>query len=226
MSKDTPTLVASKRERTGSRYARRLRAAGKLPAVVYGHGTEPLSIELVETETMRHLTEGAHVVELNIDGAKPETCLVKDLQFGWLGDNVIHLDLTRVDLDEIVSVNVKLNFTGTSEAAKETGSILTYDTVDLEVSCKVRDIPEEIVVNLDEMEESLNVGELTLPDNIEAVPPPETLVCHIVFKAEEEEAPSAVDLEGAEGEVAGDESAPADGGDAAGADDGGDSEKS
>lgn len=202
MSKETPILAASKRERTGSRYARRLRAAGKLPAVVYGHGIDPLSIFLDETETIRHLTEGAHVVELNIDGNDPETCLVKDLQFGWLGDNVIHIDLTRVDLDEIVSVNVKLNFTGTSEAAKQTGSILTYDTVDLEVRCKVRDIPEEIIVNLDEMEESLNVGELTMPENVEAVPTPETLVCHIVFKAEEEEETTGEVVEGEEGDGA------------------------
>ena len=197
MSKDTPTLAASTRERTGSRYARRLRAAGQLPAVLYGHGMDPISIAINETEIIRHLTEGAHVFELDIEGRK-ETCLVKDLQFGWLGDNVVHIDMTKVDLDEIVTVNVKLVFKGTPKGASLVGAVLNQDLSELEVSCKVRDIPEEVIVQMDEMEESFNVGELELPTEIKAVAPPETVVCHIVFKAEEEEEETGAE-EGAEG---------------------------
>ena len=197
MSKDTPTLAASTRERTGSRYARRLRAAGQLPAVLYGHGMDPISIAIDETEIIRHLTEGAHVFELDIEGRK-ETCLVKDLQFGWLGDNVVHIDMTKVDLDEIVTVNVKLVFKGTPKGASLVGAVLNQDLSELEVSCKVRDIPEEVIVQMDEMEESFNVGELELPTEIKAVAPPETVVCHIVFKAEEEEEESGAE-DGAEG---------------------------
>jgi len=197
MSKDTPTLAASTRERTGSRYARRLRAAGQLPAVLYGHGMDPISIAINETEIIRHLTEGAHVFELDIEGRK-ETCLVKDLQFGWLGDNVVHIDMTKVDLDEIVTVNVKLVFKGTPKGASLVGAVLNQDLTELEVSCKVRDIPEEVIVQMDEMEESFNVGELELPTEISAVAPPETVVCHIVFKAEEEEEETGAE-EGAEG---------------------------
>ncbi len=196
MSKDTPTLAASTRERTGSRYARRLRAAGQLPAVLYGHGMDPISIAIDETEIIRHLTEGAHVFELDIEGRK-ETCLVKDLQFGWLGDNVVHIDMTKVDLDEIVTVNVKLVFKGTPKGASLAGAVLNQDLTELEVSCKVRDIPEEVIVQMDEMEESFNVSELELPTEITAVASPETVVCHIVFKAEEEEETGAE--EGAEG---------------------------
>lgn len=216
MSKETPTLEATTRERTGSRYSQRLRAAGKLPAVIYGHGNEPLSIALDHGETIRHLTEGAHVLELKLDGSSTgETCLVKDLQFGWLGDNVIHIDLTRVDLDEEVTVNVKINFKGTPKSAND-DMILTYDMSDLEVRCKVRNIPEEVVVDLDDMEESFTISELTMPENVVAVAGPDELVCHLVFKAVEAEEPAAGE-EGAEG---GD--APADGDAAAGGGDGGD----
>lgn len=201
MSKQTPILEATTRERTGSRYSQRLRAAGKLPAVMYGHGKQPTSISLDEQETLRHLHGGAHVVEIRLDDAKSnETCLVKDLQFGWLGDNVVHVDLTRVDLDEFVTVNVKINFTGTPASSKEAGMILTYDMTELEVSCKVRDIPEEIPVDIGSMEESFTVSEITLPDKVEAVAGPDELVCHLVFKAEEEEEP--VLAEGEEGEAA------------------------
>ena len=175
--------------------------------MLYGHGMDPISIAINEIEIIRHLTEGAHVFELDIEGRK-ETCLVKDLQFGWLGDNVVHIDLTKVDLDEMVTVNVKLVFKGTPKGASQAGAILNQDLTELEVSCKVRDIPEEVVVQMDEMEESLNVGELELPANIEAVASAETVVCHIVFKAEEED-----DTATEEGADAADGAAP-EGGDA------------
>ena len=219
MSKETPTLEATTRERTGSRYSQRLRAAGKLPAVIYGHGNDPLSISLDHGETLKYLTEGAHVLELKVDGStQGDTCLVKDLQFGWLGDNVIHLDLTRVDLDEEVTVNVKINFKGTPNTTEE-GMILTYDMSDLEVRCKVRDIPEEVVVDLDGMEESFTVAELNMPENVAAVAAPGDLVCHLVFKAIEEEAPA----EGEEGAPEGDGAAAPDAGGATdGGGDGGD----
>ena len=187
MSKDTPTISAELRERTGSRYSRRLRTAGKLPAVLHGQGSDPVSISIDEVEIIRHLTDGAHVFEIDIDGMGKQTCLVKDLQFGWLGDNVIHMDMTKVDLDEIVSVNVKVVFKGTPEGLKLPGAILNQDISELEISCKVRDIPEEIMVDMDGMEESLNIGELKLPDGVSPVAGPETVMCHIVFKAEEEE---------------------------------------
>lgn len=229
MSKDTPTLEAKTRDRTGTRYSRRLRAAGKLPAVIYGHGTDPLSVALDEGETIRYLTEGAHVVEVKLDDAKNlETCLIKDLQFGWMGDNVIHVDLTRVDLDEEVTVNVKINFTGSPAAAQDEGLILTYDMTDLEVRCKVRDIPEEIAVDLDAMEESFTISELVMPEKVAAVAAPTDLVCHLVFKAEEEEEVAPVEgEEGAEGAPEGaDAPAPEESaGDAAGGDGGGESKE-
>ena len=224
MSKETPTLEATTRDRTGTRYSRRLRAAGRLPAVIYGHGTEPLSVSLDESEAIRHLADGAHVVEVKLDDAtEKDTCLIKDLQFGWMGDNVIHVDLTRVDLDEIVTVNVKINFSGTPVAAKDEGLVLTYDITDLEVRCKVRHIPEEISVNLDAMEESFTVVELVMPENVEAVPAPDALVCHLVFKAEEEEEAVLVEDVEVAPEEAGAPPADAEEGETPAADDGGES---
>ena len=194
MSKETPTITAELRERTGSRYSRRLRSAGKLPAVLYGHGSNPVSISVDEIEIIRHLTEGAHVVELDIEGMGKETCLIKDLQFGWLGDNVIHMDLAKVDLDEVVTVNIRVVYKGTPASLKQAGAVLTQDISELEISCKVRDIPEEIVVDMDGMEESLTIGEVTLPEGVTAVAGPNTTMCHIFIKAEEPDEP----VEGAE----------------------------
>ena len=202
MSKNTPTLKAAPRERHGSRYAKRLRTAGKLPAVLYGHGTAPMSLTLDEKETVTSLKSGAHVVKLAIEGGATETCLVKDLQFGWMGDNVIHVDLARVDLDEVVTVKVRLQFVGTPESAKKPGAVMTHDVTELEIQCKVSDIPEEIRVDLGGITADVyTVGEFKLADGLKAVTDPHAALSRVVTIAEEAEGEAAAPTAGAEPEV-------------------------
>ena len=185
MSHDTPTIAARKRERTGSRYAQRLRKAGELPAVVYGHGEDPVHVSVNEKEVLSHLHHGAHVFEMQIDGAAAETCLVKDLQFGYLGDNVIHVDFTRVDLNERVTVHVHIHWVGTPAEAEKAGAILRHDLTELTVNCTVRSIPEEIRVDLSEMDgTTLTAGEITLPEGMTLEDDPATPVASITIAAE------------------------------------------
>ena len=186
MSKETPVLVAKKREKLGTRYSRRLRAAGELPANLYGHGSEPMAISLNEHETIYALKKGAHVLALKFESGETDTVLVKDLQFGYLGDNVIHMDLARVNLDEVVTVKVHLSFIGQPEAAKKPGAIIVYDMPDIEVSCKVRDIPEEIKTDLSQLAgESLTVGMLKLPAGVTPVAGKEETILRIQIMKEE-----------------------------------------
>ncbi|MFZ4722402.1 MAG: 50S ribosomal protein L25 [Phycisphaerales bacterium] len=202
MSKNTPTLKAAPRERLGSRYAKRLRTSGKLPGVLYGHGTAPMSITLDEKETVTSLKAGAHVVKLAMEGGSTETCLVKDLQFGWMGDNVIHVDLARVDLDEVVTVKVRLQFVGTPESAKKPGAVLTHDVTELEIECKVRDIPEEIRVDLGGITADVyTVSEFKLAEGLKAVTDPHAALSRVVTIAEEAEGEAAAPTAGAEPEV-------------------------
>jgi large subunit ribosomal protein L25 len=192
MSKhETPTLSAQTRERLGSRYSQRLRKEGRLPAVIYGHKSNPVAVSLDEKETLTILKHGTHVINIKMGEGPAETCLVKDLQFGYLGDNVIHVDLARVDLDEEVEVNVHLHYIGTPESAKKPGAILTYDITELEVRCKVRDIPEEIRVDLSLMGEIFLVKELKLPPGVKPLLSPESAVARIGFVAEEVTAEAA-----------------------------------
>ena len=194
MSHETPTIKAILRDKTGSRYAKRLRASGQLPAVIYGHGAAPQSVSVDEKAILAALHHGAHVFNVTIEGST-ETCLVKDLQFGWLGDNVIHIDFTRVNLDEEVEVNVHLHFTGEPAAAKEAGAVLSHPLNELEVICKVSDIPDEIRVDLAKMEgHTLTVGEIELPAGIKTKVDPETTVATITFQAEEEAEGEEVEL--------------------------------
>ena len=98
MSQETPALEANKRDRLGTRYSRRLRREGRLPAVVYGHGMDPVHITVDQEIFTDFLHTGAHLVSLQTDG-RAETCLIKGVQYDHLGDNIIHVDLTRIDLN-------------------------------------------------------------------------------------------------------------------------------
>jgi large subunit ribosomal protein L25 len=205
MAHDVPTLDATRRDRLGSRYTKRLRASGRLPAVIYGHGAAPAAVSLDERETLAALRHGSHVLNVRIDGAA-ETCLIKDLQFGFLGDNVIHLDLARVNLDEMVTVKVSLHFTGAPEAAKKAGNIVTHDLQELVISCKVRDIPEDVRIDLSVAMkgDTLTVGDLKLPAGVAAVTGADTIVCRVTQVTEVAAVgEAAAPAEGAAPEVAG-----------------------
>lgn len=219
----TPSITATTRARTGSRYAQRLRKQGRLPAVIYGHRTDPVSISVDEKEMLTHLKHGTHVLSLNVEGGSKETCLVKELQFGYLGDNVIHVDFARVELDEEVHVHVHLNFVGEPASARKTGAILSHDVTELEVICRVNEIPDEIKVDLNLMGEAtvLTVAEVPLPPGLRATTHPGTPVAHISFVHKEEAVGEEVEVEpGAEEpevitEAKPDEAEPGEGGTAA-----------
>ncbi|UCD76655.1 MAG: 50S ribosomal protein L25 [Phycisphaerales bacterium] len=186
MQQKTPTIAVLPRERTGTRYARRLRKEGRLPAVIYGHKIQPLHVSVDEEEILAHLHHGAHVMKLKIKGGKMETCLVKELQFGYLGDNVVHIDFARVNLDEEVTVHVHLSFVGESASAAKAGAILKHVMTELEVVCRVSEIPEEIKVDQSNMETVLTVGDVVLPPGIRTNVDPATPVATITFVHREE----------------------------------------
>jgi len=215
MGHDTPTLDVATRERTGSRYAKRLREAGRLPAVIYGHGGDPVHVSADAAEAIGHLQDGAHVMDVRVDGGNSETCLVKELQFGHLGDELVHFDLARVDLNQIVTVNVPVNLFGEAKGAKETGAMLVVVRSEIEVRCKVSAIPSEIKADITELTEALTIGELDLPAGVEPILDPEKHIAHIAYKAEETEAEGEatdVDADGAEPEVITEKSDEGDGG--------------
>ncbi len=196
MKHETPTIAALPRERKGSRYAQRLRKSGRLPGVIYGHRTDPVSVSVDEGEIVGLLKHGTHVMYVDIDGGKTETCLVKDLQFGYLGDNVIHVDFTRVDLEEEVTVNVHLAFVGTPAEANLAGAIVEHDRTELSVKCKVNAIPENIPVDLSTMEGlQLFAEHIPLPDELVLAEEDDTLIVSISFVKKVEEVGEEAEVE-------------------------------
>ncbi|MEM9082238.1 MAG: 50S ribosomal protein L25 [Planctomycetota bacterium] len=177
------TLELEKRERTGSRYAARVRAEGKLPAVVYGHKEEPVPVAIEEKIIMKYLHAGERIFSAKIDAGKEETVLVKDLQYDYLGTNVIHCDFERVDLDEQIESHVHIKHVGEAPGSKRAGAVFVHPMETLHVRCSVRNLPEDIEVDISELQagEMIAVKDVTLPEGVIAIDAPERRVCAVTF---------------------------------------------
>lgn len=195
---ETVELKADVRELTGSRNTANLRTQGKLPAVVYGHKQEPVSITLDAHEFLEKLHHGHRIFQVEVNGGK-DTMLVKDLQYDYLGKALIHADLMRVNLSERVTVQVMLDIRGTAAGVHQGGMVEEMMNA-VEVECEVRNIPETLLVNIKDLEinEVFHAGQIELLEGMTLVTEPDAVVvsCHEpkVAPAEEEEA-----VEGAEG---------------------------
>lgn len=205
MSKgEIPTLTAQPREKTGSRYSQRLREQGLIPAVIYGHGEGVTHVTIPRQSIEDLLHHAAHLV--NVESAdKNQNCLIKDVQYDYLGDSVIHIDLTRVDLSEQVEVQVELRLTGEPPALEEPGAVLNQPVTELTVLCRADSIPEELTHNVEALQvgESVTVGEIALPDGVETPLDEHTVVASISVVAELPEEDEVAEAEDAEPEVIG-----------------------
>lgn len=193
---ETTKIRGEKRNEYGTRHARRLRAAGRLPAIIYGHGQPPESISVDRHEVDVALHHGARILEVELGGVA-QPYLIKDVQYDHLGDTPVHLDLARVDLAERVRVRVGITLKGTPKGAGH-GGILDQLMADVEVECRVLEIPDTLhpsVADLD-IGESLCVRDLHLPPGVVVVDPPDARIA--VVRALHEEAPVTAPAEGEE----------------------------
>jgi large subunit ribosomal protein L25 len=203
MPQTMPKIETQTRDRIGSRYAARLREAGRLPAVVYGHGQEPLHLSVDAKRFVEVLHDNTHLVELALDG-KAEACLIKDVQWDYLGKKIIHVDLARVDLTEEVEVEVEIEFVGEPVVLKTPGALFEHPETTLLVSCLANNIPERITVDISglQADELITIGDLKLPEGIKAVGDEDTMICRISIVEETEDETPTGDA-GAEPEVIG-----------------------
>ena len=178
-------LKAEIRERTGSKDAKKLRKKGRIPATVYGHKKKPVAISLDRSTMVEELHHGRRLMDVQI-GGKKEKMIVKDLQYDYLGKDIIHVDLMRVDVTEMVKVTVPIELKGAAKGAHE-GGVIEVCTDHLEIECKVTDIPESVVVSVKEIGvgDTLHARDIELPVGVKLVSPPETLLvtCHVITAA-------------------------------------------
>jgi large subunit ribosomal protein L25 len=199
----TAQITAKARPELGSRANKRLRDSGMLPGVIYGHKEAVVPITLPKKEVVNHLSHGAHLFELALD-AKRETVLVKEVQYDHLGLEVMHVDFARVSLDEEVEITVPLELKGEPKGEKD-GGVLQQIINELELKCKVTDIPDVIRHDVSEMalDDVLHINPLKLPSGVTCLQDGDLIVATVKEIQEEVAAAAPAEEGAAEPEVIG-----------------------
>jgi len=171
-------LEVEKREQVGSSATQRLRRNGRIPAVLYGHGegNEHLSVQASQVKTL--LRNHSKTVELA--GDLKETALVSQVQWDPLGIEVLHLDLIRVNLKELVQVTVAVHRQGDAVGLRQ-GGLMVDNAHEVEVQCSAGQIPESITLDVADLGvgEQKTAADLDLPEGVTLVTPSDTVIAHV-----------------------------------------------
>lgn len=209
MANELPTLSAALRTDFGKGFARRLRVAGQTPAVVYGHGTDPVHFSINELDFRSILrSHGTNaVIALQFEGDDEDTlALVKEITAHPIRPQLVHADFLIVKKGEKVEVPVPVIITGEPEA----GLMYVQDANELLLLADALNIPEELVVDVTDanLDSSFLAGSIALPAGAELAADPETLIVSITVPETDPEAeadteaaePEDVDAKGGEEE--------------------------
>ncbi|GAA2752627.1 50S ribosomal protein L25/general stress protein Ctc [Amnibacterium kyonggiense] len=196
-------ITAEARTNFGKGAARKLRAAGRIPAVVYGHGTDPVHISLPAHETALIIRRANAVLDLTLEGG-PLMALVKDVQKDPVRQIIEHLDLIIVRAGEKVEVEVPVVLEGDVFP----GTVATLDSQTLLLKVSATAIPERLVVDVEGAQDGTQItaADVTLPEGAELAGDPEALVVGVALAPAEE----SLEAEAPEGDVVPEEGTDAD----------------
>lgn len=201
-------LAVEDRDTRGKGAARKMRAAGRVPGVVYGGGKDPLAVSLDPAALDRIIHTHHAGVNALIDlegssGLKGRTVMVKELERDALKDVITHVDLLEVDTQAMISVSVPVHLTGTPYGVTM-GGLLDHSLHKVDILCKAGAIPDEFVIDVSGLDlgDSIHVNELELPEGAEMQTHVELPIAAVVIPRgiEEEEAAEGEAAEGEEGE--------------------------
>lgn len=188
----------TRRDAFGSQHTRRLRRDGQIPAILYGHGKENVPLAVPQDQVLQAIRQSARLIDLQ--GDVKESALLREVQWDALGNQILHLDLTRVSATELVRVEVGLETRGTAAGITD-GGVVKVLVHTLEIECRADSIPEKLELNINKLElhQSLTVADLELPEGTKTALEPDALLVQCVeatIEPEEEGLEEAV--EGAE----------------------------
>lgn len=196
----TASLKATARSGAGTGDARKLRQAGTIPAIIYGHGRDPQSLSLEGREVEKLLSTisaASTVIELAVDGTTART-LIREVQRHPVRRNILHIDFQQLVAGEKVTVSIRIRFTGTADGVRNSGGILAETMHEISVRCDPSLIPEYVEVDVTPLTigHSIHVRDLKLPEGVQVLDEPNATlcVCTVPAAAIEEAAPA----EGAE----------------------------
>lgn len=210
------TVKAQIREDRGKNAARRLRAEGKIPVVVYGAGEDNMSVvaDLRDLAAVLRTDSGVNTLfTLDVEGLGQSDVIFQDRQIDAIQGRLVHADLRRFAKGEKIEMLVPIHLIGEPDALKEEGAVLSQTMREIKLLCEPKNTPDSIEIDISELtaEHSIHVSDIKVGEGIEIHEAPETVVASIVVVKEQELEPQIE--EGAEPEVVGDggESASGDG---------------
>ena len=165
-------LHADVRSGQGKGAVRRLRREGRIPAIMYGAGREPTSIELTENVLRRQLSHEAffsHVLTVKVDG-REEKAVIKSLQRHPATERILHLDLLRVSETQRITMLVPIRFENEEQSpGRRAGGSISHHTTEVEITCLPRDLPEFLAVDTLHMNigDSIHLSQVPLPEGVD-----------------------------------------------------------
>jgi large subunit ribosomal protein L25 len=206
---NTATLSAELGRQTGSPASRRLRAADRIPGVLYGKGMEPVTLSVARRDLRVALSGAAGqntILTLSVDG-KSYNAVIKEMQRHPVRRNVSHVDFVQINLSEEITMHVPVHLTGTAKAVVSAGGLVDPSVDTVEIRTTPANIPNEILIDITEMtpDQVIRLSDLELPKGVVAIGDPDMPVVTVMI--------SRAATEAAQAAAAGDEpAAPADSG--------------
>jgi large subunit ribosomal protein L25 len=208
MATARPTLAAEPRDVTG-KAVKKLRSAGRLPAVVYGHGVDStnVTIDAHEFDLLRKHVGPNALIDLSVDGKKSDPVLIHDVQIHPVNRRPLHADLFLVRMTEELTVDVRLVPTGESAAVVQLNGTLLHPTETVRIRALPDHLPQSIEYSVDSLvdfDAAVHVRDLTIPDDVTLLTDPDEIIAKVQApRIEVEEEPVVAEgEEGAEGEAA------------------------
>lgn len=173
------SLIIERRESGGSTKARSLRHAGKVPGVLYGHGSaESIAVEARALNDLLHHGGQSGLIELQLGGKKIDNALVREVQIDPVSRKPIHVDLQRVSATEKVHAKLRLATTGTPDGVRNFGGVMDVIVHEIEVEGPANKLPDHLEIDVTNLgiHQHLNAADVRLPDGFKLITPPDTLI--------------------------------------------------
>jgi large subunit ribosomal protein L25 len=175
MANDTPSLAVEPRSLTGTSHSRRLRDAGKVPAILYGLKQESVSVSLASEAITPVVVSGNKIVDLDIDGTT-SMAMIREVQWDTFLTHIIHVDLQRVDAETRVDIELFVNTRG-----EVNEGVLDVVVRSVMVNCPVFLVPESPIVRVGSLKigDSVTIADLEFPDKVDVSLPDDTVVLRV-----------------------------------------------
>jgi large subunit ribosomal protein L25 len=176
-------LTIEQRNKTGTTGAQRLRREGKIPAVVYGHGREPMHVAFSAKafDDLLHRGGRTGLISLSFDGGKTDTAIVRDIQRNPVTRHVQHVDLQRVSEREEVRAKLPVVTIGTPLGVRMFGGVMDVLVHEIDVEGPVNELPDHVEVDVDELgiHQHCTAAEVKLPQGFKLLTSPDTIVVSV-----------------------------------------------